>query len=73
MARSRRPNDIRPFVRVILKDVLFPGIPAKPVALFCYMYIFRLGLLDGRAGLLFCFYHAWYEASINALRTESHS
>jgi glycosyltransferase involved in cell wall biosynthesis len=45
--------------------------PAKPVALFCYMYLLRAGLLDGAAGLRFCFYHAWYEASVNALQAES--
>jgi hypothetical protein len=41
------------------------------MALFSYMYLMRLGLLDGRAGLRFCFYHAWYEASVNALRADA--
>jgi glycosyltransferase involved in cell wall biosynthesis len=73
MARSRSPSDVRPFIRVMLKDVLFPSLPAKPVVLFFYMYVLRLGLLDGRAGLRFCFYRAWYEATINTLCTQSRS
>jgi glycosyltransferase involved in cell wall biosynthesis len=70
--RSLRSRDhTRPLIRVILKDVIFPSVPAKPVALFVYMYVLRLGLLDGRAGLRFCFYHAWYEASVSALRPDA--
>jgi glycosyltransferase involved in cell wall biosynthesis len=67
--RSR--NDSRPVTRALLKDVVFPCVPAKPVALFAYMYIVRLGFLDGRAGLRFCFYHAWYETSVSALSAET--
>jgi len=63
-------HDTRPLIRAVLKDVVFPSIPAKPVFLFSYMYIARLGLLDGLVGLRFCFYHAWYEASVNALQMD---
>ncbi len=66
--RSRA--DTRPLGRAVLKDVIFPFVPAKPIALFTYMYVVRLGLLDGLAGLRFCFYHAWYEASVAGLRAE---
>jgi hypothetical protein len=44
-----------PFARGILKELAFPGIPAKPAALFLYMYSARLGFLDGTAGFRFCF------------------
>ena len=64
--RSRR--DSRPMIRAVLKDVVFPSVPARPAALFAYMYIARLGLLDGRPGLRFCFLHAWYEVCVNALQ-----
>ena len=67
----RARGDVRPLPRAVLKDVLFPYIPAKPLALFCYMYVARLGLLDGRAGLHFCYFHAWYEVCVAALRAES--
>lgn len=67
----RARGDVRPLPRAVLKDVLFPSIPAKPLALFFYMYVARLGLLDGRAGLHFCYFHAWYEMCVAALRAES--
>ena len=69
--RSREPGDTRPLTRALFKDVVFPSTPAKPVALFLYMYVARLGLLDGAAGLRLCFYHAWCEATVAALRAES--
>ena len=69
--RTRAPTDTRPLIRSVLRDVIFPSIPAKPTALFIYMYVFRLGLLDGRAGLRFCFYHAWYQSAVGALQAEA--
>jgi glycosyltransferase involved in cell wall biosynthesis len=68
--RHRDRTDSRPLVRALLRDVIFPSVPAKPLALFVYMYVVRLGFLDGIAGLRFCFFHAWYEASIAALQPE---
>jgi glycosyltransferase involved in cell wall biosynthesis len=64
-------QDTRPVTRAVLKDVVFPSVPAKPVTLFLFMYLIRLGVLDGRAGMRFCFFHAWYEASVAALRSET--
>ena len=61
----------RPVIRVVLREVIFPSVPAKPLALFVYMYLVRLGMLDGLAGLRFCFYHAWYEASVTAIQAEA--
>jgi glycosyltransferase involved in cell wall biosynthesis len=66
--RSR--TDSRPLARALLKNVIFPSLPAKPLALFLYMYVVRLGVLDGRAGLRFCFFHAWYETTVASLRAE---
>jgi len=71
--RHRDRIDTRPLIRVVLKDLIFPSVPAKPMALFLYMYFVRLGLLDGLAGLRFCFYHAWYEACVSALQAEAAS
>jgi glycosyltransferase involved in cell wall biosynthesis len=67
----RYSGNTRPLARSILKEIVFPAIPAKPAALFLYMYFARLGFLDGMAGLRFCFYHAWCEVSVAALRTEA--
>jgi glycosyltransferase involved in cell wall biosynthesis len=69
--RRRDRTDTKPLVRVILKDLVFPAMPAKPLAVFLYMYVLRLGVLDGRAGLRFCFFHAWYQAAVDGLAAES--
>jgi glycosyltransferase involved in cell wall biosynthesis len=69
--RDRDRTDTRPLARVILKDLVFPAMPARPLALFLYMYVVRLGVLDGRAGLRFCFFHAWYQATVDGLLAES--
>jgi len=61
----------RPLARRILKDLVFPSVPAKPAAVFLYMYFARLGFLDGMAGLRFCFYHGWYEMSVASLQAEA--
>jgi glycosyltransferase involved in cell wall biosynthesis len=73
LRRLARREETRPLSRAILKDLIFPCVPAKPIGLFLYMYVLRLGLLDGRAGLLFCFYHAWHETCIGTLsRSRTH-
>jgi glycosyltransferase involved in cell wall biosynthesis len=69
--RHRDRGDTRPLTRILLKDLVFPCVPGRPLALFLYMYVLRLGLLDGRAGLRFCFFHAWYQATVDALRAEA--
>jgi glycosyltransferase involved in cell wall biosynthesis len=70
LRRLRSQGDSRPLVRSVLKDLVFPVLPGKPVALFLYMYVLRLGFLDGLTGLHFCFYHAWHETTVAALRTD---
>jgi glycosyltransferase involved in cell wall biosynthesis len=60
-----------PLARVILRDLVFPAVPARPVALFLYMYVGRLGFLDGLAGLRFCFFHAWFQATVDGLQSET--
>jgi glycosyltransferase involved in cell wall biosynthesis len=67
----RESGSSRPMVRSVLKELVFPSVPVKPAALFFYMYIVRLGFLDGVAGLRFCFYHAWFEMSVASLRAEA--
>jgi glycosyltransferase involved in cell wall biosynthesis len=68
---SRDPADTRPLSRIILKDLVFPAVPARPLMMFIYMYVIRLGVLDGRAGLRFCFFHAWYQVTVSALQAEA--
>ena len=73
LLRSRDRTQAKPLGRIFLKDIVFPSVPGKPVAIFLYMYVIRLGLLDRQAGLRFCLYHAWYEASVAALQPDSRS
>jgi glycosyltransferase involved in cell wall biosynthesis len=65
-----RREDSRPRARAVVKDLVYPCVPAKSAALFLYMYVARLGFLDGVAGLRFCLLHAWYEVAVAGLRAE---
>jgi len=44
-----------------LREKVWPRVPAKPLALFVYMYVVRRGFLDGRAGLALSIFHAFQE------------
>lgn len=67
-ARSlRSKTDTRRLAHALLTDVIFPAVPAKSLAVFIYMYILRAGWLDGKAGLRFCAYHAWFQMTVGAL------
>jgi glycosyltransferase involved in cell wall biosynthesis len=44
-----------------LRERVWPAIPAKPAALFIYLYVVRRGFLDGHAGLALCVFHAFQE------------
>lgn len=80
--RSRRaPQTVRlrgllqgrrevPLARRLLKDVVYPAVPAKPLLLFLYMFVLRGGFLDGVVGLRFCLLHAWHEYTVGLLVRE---
>jgi glycosyltransferase involved in cell wall biosynthesis len=40
------------------------NLPGRALIYFLYTYIFRLGMLDGRAGLMFCLMRAMYQQMI---------
>ena len=40
-------------------------MPGRPFLVFCYLYLFRLGILDGRAGLTYCILRSIYEYMID--------
>jgi hypothetical protein len=44
-----------------LRERIWPHVPAKPLALFVYMYVLRRGFLDGQAGFALCVFHALQE------------
>lgn len=55
--------------RIALKEVSF-FLPYRGLLRFVYSYFFRLGFLDGRAGLKYSFLISFYEFMISAKLTE---
>ncbi len=53
-----------------VKSKIYPRLPAKWVVRFIWMYLFRLGVLDGLAGLRFCLCTSAYELLIDLKITE---
>lgn len=45
---------------------MFLRLPFKPALLFVYLYIIKMGFLDGRSGLYFCALRAAHELNINS-------
>lgn len=56
--------------RRVLKMISYK-IPFRPIIKFIYMYIFKLGFLDGSAGFRFCIMKSIYEQIIVLKKTES--
>ncbi|MEM8757977.1 MAG: glycosyltransferase [Planctomycetota bacterium] len=48
-----------------VKQNVYPRLPAKWLFRFLWMYIFRLGILDGLAGFRFCLFISAYELLID--------
>jgi len=55
--------------RRALKGVIY-RLPLRPLAVFMALYLFRGGVLEGRAGLTFCALRAWYEFLIDCKLVE---
>lgn len=45
---------------------IFIRLPGKPILMFTYLYLFKLGFLDGKAGYYFCVLRAIHEFNIQA-------
>ena len=54
-----------PIVRRKAQKQLAYRLPVRPLLVFCYLYLMRLGLLDGKAGLAYCMLRAFYEFMID--------
>ncbi|MCC7205223.1 MAG: hypothetical protein IT441_09095, partial [Phycisphaeraceae bacterium] len=63
LAKESLPADARR--RRWLKQHVLPRIPAPWVWRFLYMYIFKLGILDGRTGIEFCQFIAMYDFMVS--------
>jgi len=68
---SRRDNKLTRKIRgkLWLRERIWSKLPLflRPLLYFAYRYIFQLGVLDGRAGLVYCVLHGlWYPMLIDA-------
>ncbi len=60
-------------VRSFIRERIWNRMPLliRPFFYFIYRYVFKLGLLDGRAGLIYCYLHAfWYQSLIDIMIIE---
>jgi glycosyltransferase involved in cell wall biosynthesis len=48
-----------------IKQRIWPYLPARGLWFFFYMYVFRLGFLDGYRGLMFCVMHGIFQQFIS--------
>ena len=55
-----------PLARRKFLKAVFLCVPFKPAIMFLYLYVVKMGFLDGRAGLYFCALRAAHELNINA-------
>jgi glycosyltransferase involved in cell wall biosynthesis len=63
-------------IKRLVKERLWPYIPARSFLYFLYLYVLRLGFLDGAAGWRFCLMHAsvefWTSLKYWELRNHKH-
>jgi glycosyltransferase involved in cell wall biosynthesis len=69
---SRSADQIKPSLfskgperRRYFKLMGYRHLPCRPFFKFLWMYIFRLGFLDGRIGFRFCLLHTFYEYQVS--------
>jgi len=51
--------------RRYLKLLAYRYLPFRPLFKFLWLYVFRAGFLDGRAGFRFCLLHTFYEYQVS--------
>jgi len=51
--------------RRFLKNLAYRYLPARTLVKFLWMYVLRLGFLDGRLGFRYCLLHAFYEYQVS--------
>jgi glycosyltransferase involved in cell wall biosynthesis len=52
--------------RRYIKDEIWNRLPFRPLFWFLYLYVWKLGFLDGRLGLRFCLMHGIFDAFVTA-------
>lgn len=63
--RSRQILSSDPIRRRRAAKALAYRLPGRPLLVFLYLYLFRLGFLDGSPGLAFCLLRSYYELLID--------
>ena len=58
--RARGPERRR-----FLKNLAYRYLPARALIKFCWMYLVKLGFLDGRMGFRYCLLHTFYDYQIS--------
>lgn len=53
-----------------LRTHLWPRLPARPLLFFLYIYVVRLGFLDGKAGMRIASFYAFQELSVQVKMEE---
>jgi glycosyltransferase involved in cell wall biosynthesis len=51
--------------RRFLKNLAYRYLPGRPLFKFIWMYVFKLGFLDGRMGFRYCLLHTFYDYQIS--------
>jgi hypothetical protein len=51
--------------RRFLKNLAYRYLPGRGLFKFIWMYLFKLGFLDGRMGFRFCLLHTFYDYQIS--------
>jgi len=62
---DKRLKEADPHRRRVQKEFAYRYFPCRPLIKFLWMYIIKLGFLDGRMGLRFCLLHTFYEYQIS--------
>ncbi len=68
---STQPLDLR--IRALVRQGVWNRLPLliRPFIYFFYRYIIKLGILDGKAGFIYCYLHAfWYQSLIDIMIIE---
>ena len=69
LTSERQDRELEGKMRLWLRNQVWERLPllVRPLLLFAYRFIFRLGFLDGIPGLIYCFLHdLWYPFLIDA-------
>ena len=48
-----------------MKNLAYRYVPARSLGKFIWMYLIKLGFLDGRLGFRYCLLHTFYEYQVS--------